>query len=51
MEEPSDRLGEKQKHGRGYGKKYRHLAFGSEWTDLGCIDLNNKKNVLIILFL
>ena len=39
MEEPSDRLHEKQKHGR----RETSLAFGSGWTALGCIvDPNNK---------
>ena len=38
MEELSDSLQEKQKHGRRYGR--RSLAFGSGWTALGCIGRN-----------
>ena len=31
MEDPSDRLFEKQKHGRRYGRKYRYLwCFGTD---------------------
>ena len=37
MEKPSERLPEKQKHGRRYGRGYTSLAFGSGWTALGCI--------------
>ena len=37
MEEPSDRLNEKQKHGRSMAEDKTSLAFGSGWTDLGCI--------------
>ena len=43
MEEPSDRLHEKQKHGRRHGGRQTSLAFRSGWTALGCIDSNNKK--------
>ena len=46
MEEPSDGLHEKQKHGRRY---VRSLVFGRGWTTPGCIDPNNKKYNNIIL--
>ena len=38
MEEPSDGLLEKQKHGRRDGRRWTSWAFGSGWTDVGCID-------------
>ena len=41
MEEPSDGLHEKQKHGR-YGRSYTSLAFGSGCKALGSIDPNNN---------
>ena len=44
MKGPSDGLKEKQKHGV-------FLAFGSGWTALGCIDPNNKNNIIIVLFI
>ena len=44
MEEPSDGLHEKQKHGRRCCRKQTYLAFGSGWTALGCIDNNNNSN-------
>ena len=43
MEEPSDRLHEKQKYGRRYGRGFISLAFGSGWMALGCIDPSNSK--------
>ena len=42
MQEPSDWLYEKLKHGRRYGRRLTFLAFGNEWTVLGCIDSNNN---------
>ena len=42
MEEPSDGLHEKQKHGRKYGRRYTSLAFWGGWTALDCTDPNKK---------
>ena len=47
MEEGSDGLHEKQKHGRRHGRTQISLAFESGWTTLGCIDpniINNNNN-------
>ena len=44
MEEPSDGLHEKQKHGRIYGRRQTSMAFGNEQTFLNCIDPNNNNN-------
>ena len=44
MEEPSDRHHEKQKNGKRYDRRQTSLAFGSEWTALGCIDPNINNN-------
>ena len=49
MEEASDGLHEKQKHGRRYGRGEAFLAFGSGWTALGCVGRNNNK-INILLF-
>ena len=43
MEEPSDELHEKQRHGRSYGKMYT-LAFGNGLLVLSHIDNNNNNN-------
>ena len=56
MEEPSEVLHEKKKHGRRYGGR---LAFGSGWTAFGCIDpiyiyyiiINNKNIIVIRIFI
>ena len=42
VEEPSDGLREKQKHGRRYGRGQTFLVFGNGQTVLGCIDSNNS---------
>ena len=43
MEEPSDGLHEKQKHGKSYGIGLTYSTFGSGWTVFGCIDPNPNK--------
>ena len=48
MEETSDGLHEKQKHGRRYGRRY---GYGSGWTALGCIDSNNNYSKWLIQYL
>ena len=44
IEESSDELHEKQKHGRRYGRRQTSLVFGSGWTALGFIESNNNNN-------
>ena len=44
MQEPSDGLHEKPKHGRRYGRGQTSLAFGSGWMALVCVDSNNNNS-------
>ena len=42
MEEPSDELHEKQKHGKRYGRRQTSLAFGNGYAAPNYIDPDNK---------
>ena len=44
MEEPSDGLNEKQKHGKSYGRNKTYLAFGTRSTDPHNSNNNNNNN-------
>ena len=49
MEESSNGLNGKQKHGKRYGRSLTYLAFGSGWRAPGCID-PVIKNVYIMIY-